>query len=95
MRGVDPSPTHGGRQERRLAAILVDGTIVDSDSQQLPFSLGSVAGADSLVAVLEQCKSDRSIAGVVLRVNSPGGSAFASDAVLHAPSRARRPPANR
>jgi len=66
-------------KNRRLAVLLVDGTIVDSDSQQLPFSLGSVAGADSLVAALEQAKKDPSIAGVVLRVNSPGGSAFASD----------------
>ena len=90
VRGVDPSPTHPAAwKNRRLAVILVDGTIVDSDSQQLPFSLGSVAGADSLVAVLEQCKSDRSIAGVVLRVNSPGGSAFASDVIARAITRVR------
>jgi protease-4 len=90
VRGVDSSPVHPPAwKNRRLAVILVDGTIVDSDSQQLPFSLGSVAGADSLVAVLEQCKNDRSIAGVVLRVNSPGGSAFASDVIARAITRVR------
>ena len=90
VRGVDSSPMHPAAwKNRRLAVILVDGTIVDSDSQQLPFSLGSVAGADTLVAVLEQCKNDRSIAGVVLRVNSPGGSAFASDVIARAITRVR------
>ena len=90
VRGVDASPIHPPAwKNRRLAVILVDGTIVDSDSQQLPFSLGSVAGADSLVAALEQSKKDPSIAGVVLRVNSPGGSAFASDVIARAITRVR------
>ncbi len=90
VRGVDPSPMHPPVwKNRRLAVILVDGTIVDSDSEQLPFSLGSVAGADSLVAALEQSKKDPSIAGVVLRVNSPGGSAFASDVIARAITRVR------
>jgi len=90
VRGVDSSPMHPPAwKNRRLAVILVDGTIVDSDSNQLPFSLGSVAGADTLVGVLEQCKNDRSIAGVVVRVNSPGGSAFASDVIARAITRVR------
>ncbi len=90
VRGIDSSPVHPRAwKNRRLAVLLVDGTIVDSDSQQLPFSLGSVAGADSLVAALEQCKKDPSIAGVVLRVNSPGGSAFASDVIARAITRVR------
>ena len=47
----------------------------------LPFGLGDFAGADTLVAALEQCRRDATVAAVVLRVNSPGGSAFASDVV--------------
>ena len=90
VRGIDSSPVHPRAwKNRRLAVLMVDGTIVDSDSQQLPFSLGAVAGADSLVAALEQCKKDPSIAGVVLRVNSPGGSAFASDVIARAITRVR------
>ncbi len=90
VRGVDTSPEHPPAwKNRRLAVILVDGTIVDSDSQQLPFALGAVAGADSLVAALEESKKDPSIAGVVLRVNSPGGSAFASDVIARAITRVR------
>jgi protease-4 len=90
VRGTDSSPLHPEVwNNRRLAVVLVDGTIVDAESQQLPFALGAVAGADTLVEVLEQCKRDPSIAGVLLRVNSPGGSAFASDVIARAIARVR------
>jgi protease-4 len=86
----DPSPPHPQRwRGRRLAVVLVDGTIVDAASQQLPFGLGSLAGADTLVQALDRCKNDPSIAAVVLRVNSPGGSAFASDVIARAITRVR------
>jgi protease-4 len=82
VREPDPSPVHPAAWgRRRVAVVMVDGTIVDSASQQLPFDLGSFAGADTLVAALEECRLDPGIAAVVLRVNSPGGSAFASDVI--------------
>ena len=73
----------------RLAVILVEGTIVDGASKQFPLGLGAVAGSDSLVAALEESRVDPSIRGVVLRVNSPGGSAFSSDVVARAVARLR------
>ena len=66
---------------RRVAVLFVDGTINDGPSVDLPFGLGEFAGSDTLVAALEQCRQDATVAAVVLRVNSPGGSAFASDVV--------------
>ena len=33
---------------RRVAVVLVDGTIVDGPSQELPFGIGGVAGSDTL-----------------------------------------------
>jgi protease-4 len=90
VRDPDPGPGHPEQwKPRRIAVVLVDGTIVDSASQQLPFDLGSVAGADTLAAALQQCKDDRSIAAVVLRVNSPGGSAFASDVIARSLAQVR------
>jgi protease-4 len=74
---------------RRVAVLLVDGTIVDGPSQALPFGLGSFAGADTLVEALKVCERDPTIAAVVLRVNSPGGSAFASDVVAREMKRLR------
>jgi protease-4 len=90
IRESDPAPRHPASwPRRRLAVVLVDGTIADTSSQQLPFDLGSVAGADTLVKVLEQIRGDASIGAVVLRVNSPGGSAFASDVIARAVGRVR------
>ena len=58
--------------------------------------MGAFAGADTLVAALEQCRRDSTVAAVVLRVNSPGGSAFASDVVAREiKKRARRRQADR
>ncbi len=64
---------------RRVAVLFVDGTIVDGPSAELPLGMGSFAGSDTLAAALERCRQDPSVGAVVLRVNSPGGSAFASD----------------
>jgi protease-4 len=69
--------------------VLAEGTIADTSSQQLPFELGAVAGGDTLVEVLERCRNDPSVGAVVLRVNSPGGSAFASDVIARAVTRVR------
>ena len=69
---------------RRIAVVLVDGNIVDGPSQDLPFGFGPFAGSDTVVAALDECKRDSRIGAVVLRVNSGGGSAFASDVMARA-----------
>ena len=74
----------GAWPSRRVAVVLVDGTIVDGPSQELPFGVGGVAGSDTLLSALEECRADSTIGAVVLRVNSPGGSAFASDVIARA-----------
>jgi protease-4 len=79
----------GAWPSRRVAVILVEGTIVDGPGNDLPFGLGDFAGSDTIVAALEKCRSDRTVAAVVLRVNSPGGSAFASDVMARAIGKVR------
>jgi protease-4 len=74
----------GAWPSRRVAVVLVDGTIVDGPSQELPFGIGGVAGSDTLAQALEECRRDGTVGAVVLRVNSPGGSAFASDVIARA-----------
>ena len=80
LRDPDPSPAAPAAwPSRRVAVLFVDGTMVDGPNVDLPFGMGAFAGSDTLGAALEQCRRDPTIAAVVLRVNSPGGSAFASD----------------
>jgi len=80
LRDPDPAPAAPAAwPSRRVAVLFVDGTMVDGPNVDLPFGMGAFAGSDTLGAALEQCRRDPTIAAVVLRVNSPGGSAFASD----------------
>ena len=58
-----------------MAIIYADGQIVDGESYN-----GAVGGA-TLASQIAQARMDDSIKAVVLRVNSPGGSALASDVI--------------
>ena len=69
--------------------MLVDGAIVDGKSHRFPFG-EDVSGGETLVEALEECRRDPTVGAVVLRVNSPGGSAFASDVVARVVTKLRR-----
>jgi protease-4 len=47
-------------------------------------------GADTMVDALKTATDDESIKAIVLRVNSPGGSAYASDVIWHAVENAKK-----
>jgi protease-4 len=90
IRDHDATPLRPERWARaRVALILVDGAINDGASRQLPIGMGIVAGDDSLVDALDRCRRDSSVRAVVLRVNSPGGSAYASDVIARAVAKLR------
>jgi protease-4 len=59
-----------------VAVIVASGDIVDGEAA--PGSIGSL----SLARLIRQATLDESVAAVVLRVDSPGGSMFASEVVL-------------
>ncbi len=60
----------------RIAILYANGEIVDGNDFQ------NVAG-DSFVAEIDKIRSDSHVKAVVLRVNSPGGSVFASEKIKH------------
>ncbi len=63
----------------RLALVFAAGELMAGDSQEGPF--GRVAGADSIIRGLRAARDDDSVRAIILRVDSPGGSGTASDAV--------------
>lgn len=69
------------RQARgeRIALVYVSGNIVERD---LP-SVGEAASGP-FVRVMKRLAEDEDVKAVVLRINSPGGSALASDQMWHA-----------
>jgi protease-4 len=60
----------------KIALVYAEGTIVNGESKT-----GSVGG-DTLVKQLRKIRSDKDTKAVVLRINSPGGSATASELIL-------------
>jgi protease-4 len=85
----------GGRYEQRrwsparVGVVLVDGAIVEGGQGGLPLGTGELAYADRIIEAIEQMRDDGSVRAVVLRVNSPGGSALASDRIARAVIRLR------
>ncbi|MBL8618858.1 MAG: signal peptide peptidase SppA [Deltaproteobacteria bacterium] len=66
----------------RLCVVELDGPI--SAGAPGPGERGPRIDPDELVPVLDALREDPSIAGVVLAINSPGGSALASDLIARA-----------
>src|SRR5256885_4068985 len=64
----------------RIAVIYASGTINGGKSGYDPVN-GAVAGSDTLIEYIRQARRDNSVRAIVLRVDSPGGSASASDAI--------------
>ncbi len=69
---------------RRIAVLTLDGTMVDGKSMTLPLLGVKTTGAQSFVEACERARRDPSVAAVVLRVDSPGGSALAADQIWRA-----------
>ncbi len=85
-REVDESGWH---PQRAVAVVVVDGAIAEGASSPGGFLSGPATGSRSVVEALETAADSRSIKAVVLRVDSPGGSAFASDEIWRAVERVK------
>ncbi|MBX3156565.1 MAG: signal peptide peptidase SppA [Deltaproteobacteria bacterium] len=77
-----PAPVRPERWDRPgIAIIYVDGDITDGASRSIPFVARSLAGGETLVAALAAARQDPKVGAVILRIDSPGGSALASELV--------------
>jgi protease IV len=64
----------------RIAVIYAAG-IIASGKSTYDSPSGAVVGSDTLVDYLRKARADSSVKAIVLRVDSPGGSAIASDVI--------------
>jgi protease-4 len=67
----------------KVAVIYASGAISGGRSSNSPFG-GEMVGSDTIVEVVNRAADDNSIKAIVLRVDSPGGSALASDLIWFA-----------
>lgn len=68
--GLQPS-----NQPGKVGLIVMEGPIADGESKP------GIVGGDTVAHQLRKARRDNSIAALVLRVNSPGGSATASEVI--------------
>ncbi|MGI9289885.1 MAG: signal peptide peptidase SppA [Gammaproteobacteria bacterium] len=59
-----------------VAVIVASGEIIDGEASP------GIIGSDTMTRLIRQATNDESVAAVVLRVDSPGGSMFASELIL-------------
>ena len=64
----------------RIAVVYAVGAIVSGESGFDPLN-GATVGSETLIQSIRAARRDSSVRAIVLRVDSPGGSATASDAV--------------
>lgn len=81
MTGVKATKT--GDNKTKIAILYAEGAIVDSDEGGL-FGGGPTITADKYVKELQKLKDNDDVKAVVFRVNSPGGSAYASEQIWNA-----------
>jgi len=77
------SPSTGvyaGALEPKIAVVHVQGEIVMGDSG-FDMSSGGTAGSETIIRALRKARDNASVKAVVLRVDSPGGDAFAGDMI--------------
>jgi len=72
-----------GETDHTVSVIFATGVIMPGESRFDNFQ-GKIAGSETIVAELESVGEDEDVDVVILRVDSPGGSALASDLIWKA-----------
>ncbi len=71
-----------------LAIVYGTGPVVTGRAGSTPAG-GSVLASETVAEAIEDAAEDPEVRGILFRIDSPGGSALASDVVWHATQRAR------
>jgi protease-4 len=77
-------------KDKQIAIIYLTGEIKEGKGKDELLAGGS-AGSDSVIKAIRDAAKDEQVAGIVLRIDSPGGSALASDLIWREAERARKP----
>jgi len=64
-----------------IAVIYVDGDITDGPSRSLPLIGRALAGSETLINAIVAARNDPQVGAIILRIDSPGGSALASELI--------------
>ena len=81
MMGVEPSTRKS--TAAKIAVINATGAIMSGASSTDMFFGEQTMGSTTMIKAIRQARDDSTVKAVVLRVDSPGGSALASDLMWH------------
>jgi protease IV len=81
--------TPAGRH-KRIAVVHVAGQIREGKSAD-DLVMGGAAGSETVMKAIRDAAKDEHVAAIVLRIDSPGGSALASDLIWREAKRAKKP----
>ncbi len=79
MGGDSSSKRENGK---KIAVVYALGAITSGKSQSDLFG-SEVMGSTTIIEALREANDDKDVAAIVLRIDSPGGSALASDLIWH------------
>jgi len=74
----------------KIAVIYASGVITTGKSEEGLFSTESI-GSTTMIEAIRQAENDYTVKAIVLRVDSPGGSALASDLIWNELKRSKKP----
>lgn len=77
-------------RDRQVAIIHLTGEIREGKGSDDLLG-GGAAGSDSVIKAIRAAAKDEKVAAIVLRIDSPGGSALASDLIWREAERANKP----
>ncbi len=72
---------HEWGRRNAIAVLIVEGDIVSGRSRRIPFLNRYTAGDETLIRVIRRLRASPRIKAVVIRIDSPGGSATASSRI--------------
>ncbi len=83
QRDYNPKRTNEERWETLpvIAVLVVDGTIIQGSSGQDILGSEAFSGGSTLTRAIDDLRRDSNVRAVIVRINSPGGSAYASEQI--------------
>ncbi len=88
MAGTQPSQRSS--KNKKIAIVYAVGPIMTGASSASVFG-SETMGSDTIVKALRKAKDDETVVAIVLRVDSPGGSALASDLIWREITQIKKP----
>ena len=77
-------------KDKQIAIVHVTGEIAEGKGRDDLLAGGS-AGSDTVIEAIRDAAKDEEVAAIVLRIDSPGGSALASDLIWREAERTKKP----